>query len=947
MTQFFQRRDPWGNSVAVWIICGMVFCLPIAIWGVRQVRMENEVQDWVGHDNPQAKAYRWAKSKFPGKDAFLFSWEGSHLGDPRIGLFVDKVLGTPGADGIRQGGMPQVSEIHTPFELIGRIQQSTNCTRAEAIRRAQGLLVGSGPLCVQLAETARPHQDEIKRILKEQSLSQLGLALTFSAPSVDSQISVPTGEGEADDSADPIWKAHDLQIQWAGCRPQDSRVAQVSALLKTLSVPDVSGPILQDAFFLPGTPVALAIYLSESGEAERTPTLDKLLNVAEEVGIPEKSIHMGGGAVAGSALNREVTRATWNPAAPWFMLHQRSLLGLSLVIGCAFTYWMLRSLWLTILVLGCAYFSVMVSMALLPILGNLGLWRAATGSNGTLNMVLTVMPPLLMFTTISGGVHLVNYWKHAATLNVETAASTALEAAWTPCFWACATTALGLASLCVSSLQPIRDFGLYSAMGVMISLSVILFGLPALLHMFPARVPEEHELDTSGWRLYGVAINRVKVAIISLSLVVAIGASFGLSRFQTETKVIRYFSERTRVVQDYDWLEQNLAGVVPIEVIVRFDKEARGAMRFLQRAEKIRQIQGEISKLPDISGSLSLATFLPATEYPGERAPLRVRQKYFAKSRVAETRVDNEPVTKSLRVCAGEKETSEFNAAQDELWLITARVSVMSKTHYGTLTKQLDQICQNVLRTVASESAEDFRETDEQKNFHPCASHLVTGMAPLFLATQEELLHSLVNSFLLAFVTIGVVMMLQLRSFVAGLITMIPNVAPIGFVFGAISWAGQAVDIGTIITASIAMGIAVDGTLHMITWFRLGLERGKSRSAAMIDAVAHCGPALWQTSAVIIIGLLALYPSDLVLISRFGWLMAALIFAALIADSLLTPALLAGPLGWILERKLVGIREAVHNEERPTSAVTVDPPEDGEAFRAHFGPYAPRIARID
>ncbi len=947
MTQFFQRRDPWGNSVAVWIICGMVFCLPIAIWGMRQLRMENEVQDWVGHDNPHAKAYRWAKSKFPGKDAFLFSWEGSHLGDPRIGLFVDKVLGTPGADGIRQGGMQQVAAIRTPSELIGQIQQSSNCTRAEAIRRAQGLLVGPGPLCVQLAETARTHQDEIKRILKERSLSQLGLALTISGPAMEPQVTVPTDEGQADDSADPVWKAHDLQIQWTGCRPQDSRVAQVSTLLKTLSVPDVSGPILQDAFFLPGTPVALAIQLSESGDAERTPTLDKLLAAAEEVGIPEKSIHMGGAAVAGSALNREVTRATWNPAAPWFKLHERSLLGLSLIIGCAFAYWMLRSLWLTVLVLGMACFSVMVSLALLPILGNFWLWREVTSSHGTMNMVLIVMPPLLMFTTISGGVHLVNYWKHAARLDVNTAASSALEAAWTPCFWACSTTALGLASLCVSSLQPIRDFGLYSAMGVMISLAVILFGLPALLHLFPARVPEEHELDTSGWRWYGAGINRVKVAIISLSLLVAIGATSGLSRFQTETKVIRYFSERTRVVKDYDWLEQNLAGVVPIEVVVRFDKETRGAMRFLQRAEKIRQIQGEISKLPDISGSLSLATFLPTSEYPGENAPLRVRQKYFAKSRVAETRVDEEVATKSLRVCTGEKDTGEFNAAQDELWRITAHVSVMSKTNYGDLTKQIDLICQNILRTVSSEPAEDFRQADEQKNFHPCASHLVTGTAPLFLATQEELLQSLINSFLLAFVTIGVAMMLQLRSFVGGLIAMLPNVAPIGIVFGTISWAGQVVDIGTIITASIALGIAVDGTLHIITWFRLGVEGGKTRAAAMIDAVAHCGPALWQTSAVIIVGLIALYPSDLVLISRFGWLMAALIFAALIADSVLTPALLAGPLGWILERRFAGLHDPLKNAERPASSVTVDPPEDGEAFRAHFGPYAPRIARID
>ncbi|MEO1999007.1 MAG: MMPL family transporter, partial [Planctomycetaceae bacterium] len=146
--------------------------------------------------------------------------------------------------------------------------------------------------------------------------------------------------------------------------------------------------------------------------------------------------------------------------------------------------------------------------------------------------------------------------------------------------------------------------------------------------------------------------------------------------------------------------------------------------------------------------------------------------------------------------------------------------------------------------------------------------------------------------------------MILLRNPLSGLITMVPNLLPVCVVFGLISWCRMAVDMGTMITASVALGIAVDGTLHLLTWFRAGIRAGKSRDTAIADALAHCGPAMWQTSCAIGVGLLVLFPAELLLISRFGWLMAALIGTALIADIILLPALLAGPLGKLIERAM-------------------------------------------
>jgi uncharacterized membrane protein YdfJ with MMPL/SSD domain len=240
-----------------------------------------------------------------------------------------------------------------------------------------------------------------------------------------------------------------------------------------------------------------------------------------------------------------------------------------------------------------------------------------------------------------------------------------------------------------------------------------------------------------------------------------------------------------------------------------------------------------------------------------------------------------------------------LNAAGDELWRITAQAAVASDADYGLLTQELNARVQSVLR------------------MHPGATHVVTGTIPLFLRTQQAVLDSLVMSFALAFAVIAVVMMVLLRNPLAGLIAMLPNLMPVGTVFGLISWCGQHVDVGSMVTASVALGIAVDGTLHLLSWFRKGVAAGLSRREAVQQALGHCGPAMWQTSATVGISLLMLAPAELLLVSRFGWLMASLIGTALIADVIFLPALLMGPLGRLIERS-VAPGKPTHPEGEPS-----------------------------
>ncbi len=172
-----------------------------------------------------------------------------------------------------------------------------------------------------------------------------------------------------------------------------------------------------------------------------------------------------------------------------------------------------------------------------------------------------------------------------------------------------------------------------------------------------------------------------------------------------------------------------------------------------------------------------------------------------------------------------------------------------------------------------------------------------TGMIPLVYKTQRELLYSLKESIIWATVLISVVMMFVLRSPLAGAISMIPNVFPIVIIFGGLGWLGINVDIGIMMTASVALGVAVDDTVHFLTWFRRGVKQGMDRVQAVNLAYNRCATAMTQTTLIGGLGLAVFATSTFTPTQQFGYLMISMLGAALVGDLLLLPAILAGPLG--------------------------------------------------
>ena len=218
-----------------------------------------------------------------------------------------------------------------------------------------------------------------------------------------------------------------------------------------------------------------------------------------------------------------------------------------------------------------------------------------------------------------------------------------------------------------------------------------------------------------------------------------------------------------------------------------------------------------------------------------------------------------------------------------------------------------------------------------------------TGIIPIVYKAQRNLLESLINSIGLAFIMILIVMMVLLRDWrrrvslrnslnlPGGLVSMLPNLFPIAIIFGAMGWTAilanngilfdkpLLVDIGTMMTASVAMGIAVDDTIHFLNWFRYGLRRGLPRNEAIALAYERVATAMTQTTVIGGFGLAVFAFSTFMPTHAFGLMMLILLFMALIGDLIFLPALLAGPLGRFFE--VSAIKQA---EQAPSTEPDID-----------------------
>lgn len=469
--------------------------------------------------------------------------------------------------------------------------------------------------------------------------------------------------------------------------------------------------------------------------------------------------------------------------------------------------------------------------------------------------MLAVIPSIAQLLAMSNAIHFINYYREEwlRFRDGELAWRYSFRMGWLPTVAASLTTVIGFAALATSDLKVAGDFALYGGIGVLSAAIVVLLVIPAALIVKQPEVAPPHSYERAFDRAleYATINFRWPIAIM-LTLVFALGV-MGLSRLKPDVRTEIFFSEESAFRQDYDWYSDRFAPPTITNLMVGFPE---GAVSREEQFRFIGRLGEDISSLGEeyavYSGSI-LTLALPETPIP---APT---------SKAIYAELWDRAVEIGLATSEG----------ASDYWHVSIRHPPDPDPRESAFTSAME-----VVLSAASQ------------RISPPPEMALTSMERLFAKSQDGLLQQMLRTFLLAFIVITPVVIIFLRSITLGAVAILGNLFPLAVFFGAIGWLGVRIDIATMLIAAVAFGIAVDDTVHFLTWLGKGFERRNTLPDAVRFAFDNCAGAILQTTLIISAGMMAFLLSDFRPSVRFATFTSTVLIIALIGDLIFLPSLI-------------------------------------------------------
>lgn len=530
-------------------------------------------------------------------------------------------------------------------------------------------------------------------------------------------------------------------------------------------------------------------------------------------------------------------------------------------------------------------------IAPMAVVGATLLWTEAAlvESHLRLSLVSSMLWAIITVIGVATVVHLViSFRQHRAAGSSPVAALTlAGQELAVPIFWACLTDAAGFASLMVSHVGPVHDFGLMMLVGSLLTLAAIGLIVPgvSLAGRFdadPRRAWGEGRLDTSLERLVD-RIERHPRGLAAAVAAVSIGCSLGMIHLEVETDFTKNFRADSPIVRAYDFVEARLGGAGVWDVVVPVPDT--GVAEFLRRVTRLEErLRSEVVvrsveesgpvSLPGLTKVLSAVDALDLAPLGRVQAALRLEATLKRLDEIV-------PMVKAMH---GHDPLSD-----DRFYL-----RIMLRARERQPSHQKEQLVEQVRRI----SREEFPEAE------------VTGFFVLLTKIIESVTRDQWLTFGVASAAIGVMMLVAFRSLPLALVALVPNALPVFVVTGLMGWLRLRINMGAAMIASVSMGLAVDSSIHYITAFRRHRAGGLSTGEALHAVHQSVGRAMVFSTLALIVGFAALVLSRFVPTIYFGALVGLTMFGGLLGNLIVLPLLLK-LLAELTERRPArsGIRE--------------------------------------
>ncbi len=478
-----------------------------------------------------------------------------------------------------------------------------------------------------------------------------------------------------------------------------------------------------------------------------------------------------------------------------------------------------------------------------------------------MSMVSNNIPIVLLAVGSAYAIHVIHRIGQIKNTEPKKAVIIALASVAIPVILAAVTTMAGFLSFIFGSyLKMIRDFGVFTALGTLFAVFLSLVFVPAVISFFPVKtktISQQTVIPKSRLTKYVLLplqklLHAYPKQIVWFWLIFMLVAVSGITMIQRNVDIRNYFKKNnpTRIAEDI--MTQKFGGTKPVFVHFKGDILSPEVLNTMLRMEEY------MKKSPDIKSTQSVADLV-----------LEINAAFGEGRKIPETK---ETVEQLWFMLDGNENIKKFITPDlNEAVIISKFISSENETK-----KEFAAYMQKFI----------------DKNSNEGCTIQLTGMPFIDVTMDRSLIQSQIGSVLIAILFVIIIVGLILRSAVSGIFAAIPTVAAIVILFGFMGFTGIPLNIATVLVASIAVGIGIDYSIHVISHFNHAIKSGAGLSAALSETIEISGKAIIINVLSVSAGFLVLLFSEMVPLEYFGLLISLSMFGSGFGALTLLPAIL-------------------------------------------------------
>ncbi len=538
-------------------------------------------------------------------------------------------------------------------------------------------------------------------------------------------------------------------------------------------------------------------------------------------------------------------------------------LSLSFLLVIVFLYFSFRSLYGVI---------VPISIVMLSIYLTLGIM----GMMGKPIDIMTVMLPTMIF--IAGMSDVVHYFSkffeelHKGTEKSKIYSLIIKEVGF-PTFLTLITTIVGFLSLLFSSIKPIRDFGIYTSVGITIAFILSYTVLPALLYFFtPKKLINIHSENNKTYgrmrqTLFWIFRNQKLILVITA---VTLSLSFwGISKIRVNNILLEDLSAKVKIKQDFNYFDSHYSGARPLEIAINLKDTSKHIWDY--------DVLVEINKIDEYLKTSYGAGFIYSPAVVAKTINKAVNDGEAISFKFPE-KEDYNDFKKYILKNKKNKDLKRIVTVDGKTARITGKIQDIGSLKIKELNKKFEAfLTKNVDLNLI--------QIDQ------------TGAANLLDRNNEYMVDNMIQGFAWSIGIIAILTYFLHRSWRMVLVFLLPNFIPMVIIAGFMGFMGIELKAATSLVFSIAFGVATDDTIHFISRLKIELGYGKSLLYAFKRTYFETGKPIILTTFILVGGFMSLMTSNFQSTFYFGFLICITIVIALVAEMFLLPILLLMILG--------------------------------------------------